>query len=299
MLGGWLFESCGYRAPFLIPTFAMLLMLAPIGVSAITNQHNSSHERAGATHVDQLAFVRRPPVLALLFLVVVAIIPLSLVEPSMEPHLSAAPYFLTPRQVGTIFGVIAIMQIVGAMFTTPLMRLTGPFALLYAAPCTMVLAIAIMVAGPERLGLLLPTLSIQSVCIYPIFIVINQLMLRLCRTFDLDPKAYSEVIASAVVLVLTAAVAVGGLTGGALLSVIGFKGVWAVAAAVIAPGPLVVYIGFHPTVMGRPMAPPASDEIDAALESRRNGRAKEVDGGAKLKPVAPTSATSCLLCCSR
>ena len=43
MLGGWLFESCGYRAPFLIPTFAMLLMLAPIGVSAITNQHNSSH----------------------------------------------------------------------------------------------------------------------------------------------------------------------------------------------------------------------------------------------------------------
>ena len=134
---------------------------------------------------------------------------------------------------------------------------------------------------------------------------------RLCRTYDLDPKAYSEVIASAIVLVLTAAIAVGGLAGGALLAAIGFKGVWAVAAAVIAPGPLVVYIGFHPTVMGRPMAAPASDETDAALQARRDGTAtgqkNGVGGrggellldGAKLEAsVPPTQPKSCLHACS-
>ena len=99
MIGGWLYESLGFRAPFLLPAAFMLLMLGPLSVVAITQQHGGLHEHAPA--VDQLAFMRRPPVVALLFLVVVAIIPLSLVEPSMEPHLSAAPYFLTPRQVWT------------------------------------------------------------------------------------------------------------------------------------------------------------------------------------------------------
>ena len=67
--------------------------------------------------------------------------------------------------MGTLFGLIAVMQIVGAIFTCPLSKLTGPMALLYAAPCLMVLSIAVMVAGPEHLGLLVPTLSIQSICV--------------------------------------------------------------------------------------------------------------------------------------
>lgn len=42
-------------------------------------------------------------------------IPFSLYEPSIEPHLTAPPFDLTPGHVGNVFGVAGFADVIGAV----------------------------------------------------------------------------------------------------------------------------------------------------------------------------------------
>ena len=54
------------------------------------------------------------------------------------------------------------------------------------------------------------------------------------------------------------AIGVGGMLGGTALDRIGFEATWSIGAYLIMPAPLLVFVGFHPKVMGRELAPQAS-----------------------------------------
>ena len=50
---------------------------------------------------------------------------------------------------------------------------------------------------------------LTSLGMYPVLITVTALLLRICRTYDLEPKAYSEVIVSLVVTSLTLSAGLG------------------------------------------------------------------------------------------
>eukprot|EP00966_Prymnesium_polylepis_P273652 6321682-Prymnesium_polylepis.2 len=260
VLGGWLFEGCGYVVPFVVPACAFCVAFA--AVTAITSASPSlggGKDAPRANSAEQLAFVQKPPVVGLLLLTCAVMLPIAFSEPSFEPFLTAEPFNLTPGQVGTFFGVMAICDVLGAVLTGgrpqrrerrsprgawctrtqtthtdvcartnrerererrrtqrkggcarhpsaaraprvrfpcadprphagPLAKVTGAFPILYGAPCTLAGAILFMAFGPRHLVAVGASFAFSSFSTFPSLIVMNQMMLRVCRTYDLDPK---------------------------------------------------------------------------------------------------------------
>ena len=169
---------------------------------------------------------------------------------------------------------MALADLLGALLSAPLARAFGQLPIVYLAPVLMFSAIMLLVHGPKHYASVQFASVLFSFALYPAFVVGSQLLLRLARTYDLDPRAHSEVIAAAMMGSFSLAIGVGGMVGGALLDRLGFGATWSIGAYLIAPAPLILFVGFHPTVMGRPLAPPASrlgssSEIDGETEGRR------------------------------
>jgi len=275
-LGGWLYEAVGFSLPYTM-TSVMFGICFAVVVSLCWLVPSSAHERLPQPTAIALPFLRRPPVIAVLATVVLLALPISLAEPSFEPYLSAPPFSLGPGAVGTIFGIMALADLVGALCSAPLARTLGQLPVMYLAPAVMIAAIMLLVHGPKRLFVVQLAAVLFSFALYPAFVVGSQLLLRIARTYDLDPREHSEVVAAAMMGSFSLAICAGGMAGGAMLDHSGFEATWSFGAYCIAPVPLVLFAGFHPAVIGRPLAPIASGAKgdDGGVGSRQIGGAGE------------------------
>ena len=117
---------------------------------------------------------------------------------------------------------------------------------------------------------------------YTAGINVSGLMLRLCRTYGLNPKDYSEVISSGFVFALGAGMAVGGAVGASVTQAIGYQRTNLYFAIAILCTPFLLLTAFHPSVLKAPLAP---ETIDETTSSRLAGSAKAVS---QPPPQLPT-----------
>jgi len=107
---------------------------------------------------------------------------------------------------------------------------------------------------------------------YPQFIIGLQMLMRICRTYDLDPRAYSELISSVIMATMMSTMGFGALGMGAILEAVGFRKTFLIFACLTASLPAIILTGFHPKLIGKPFAPPPDDETEGQQEMKRAER---------------------------
>ena len=87
------------------------------------------------------------------------------------------------------------------------------------------------------------------------FVVSSLLLMRLCRTYELDGRAYAEIIAAGVNLAGTLGLTIGSLASGALSERYGFREMAKILSVGGIISGFIFLVPFHPWLMGRPLAP--------------------------------------------
>ena len=161
-----------------------------------------------------------------------------------------------------------------AALAVPMAIFIGQVAMLYLAFFLIVTSTLCLAVGPRTWLAVMLAFIPNSLAVVPTIIISGQLLLRVCRTFDMDPKVYGNVIASLVGSVTTATLGSFALIGGAIVEAVGFRMWHFILTLTFMVVPFVLFWGFHPMAMGRPLAQEASRQTDAEEEHKREKRAE-------------------------
>jgi len=266
-LGGPLFDAGGWRLPFTVVTVLLGINLSGLLMLVWTVPHHGRPIRSQPVEAWEL--LKRPPVWAIAIVVCDIGLPAAMQPSLFEPYLSQAPFRLTPSSVGIVFGVLGVADIVAAALTGSFTLVVGHITLINIGLLLLITGCFLLALGPQSYGVFLGGCVMMNLGAYPVLICSMSLLLRVCRTYGLEAKAYSEVIASLVVTSVTLAMGVGSIFGGAIGDAIGLRGIYLVVACICCALPLVFAIGLSPAVLGRPLAGAADSETDAAQERIR------------------------------
>jgi len=215
----------------------------------------------------------------MLTIFMLAVLPLSANEPAVEPYLTSPPFNLSVPQVGLFFLICASFDMVMAGVAAGVVQLIGHIAALYLAPLISVTGNILVGVGPQTYGVFLLSFGLLSLGMMPVFVASSALLMRVCRTYDLDPKAYAEYISAMVMGTLTLSMGIFGAISGPLVQVMGFRHFVLLGAGFQIIAPIAVYIGYNEKVMGRPLAPRWEDTEEGKEEARK----KEEDAQAAKK----------------
>jgi len=220
------------------------------------------------------ALLCKPPVWICSLVIFTITLPIALCQPLFEPYLTGEPFWLTPGGVGIVFGLVALVDTVSAVLTGGTSLLLGQLELIVLSLMMLIGGCFIIALGPKVYSVFLIGCFMTSLGMYPVLITVTALLLRICRTYGMDPKAYSEIIVSLVVTSLTLSAGLGStFLGGMLGDAIGLRGAFLVCAFLCCPLPIIFLAGMHPSVIGRPLAPMASDNLDAQGKRRAGASA--------------------------
>jgi len=301
-MGGWVFQCCGFTGTYLVP--ASLFCSCTISVLALARR--IPRDGKGRQEVDAYLFLSRPPVLAICVIIVAVFLPLSLCEPTLEPYLTSSPINLSVGHVGTFFGLVSIGQIFGAVLSGPLIKQVGQLPLLIFPPAILAGSLFVVAFAPKSLATVSIGFSGWSLVVWPIVVAASQLLLRVCRTYELDPKDYSEVIAALLMGTISVTLGVGGIGAGYLADAVGVRLAFGIGGMIVLPAPLAVIWGFNPKVMGRELAPFADETTEKELDAKREAALQaDVKGqvdekgrlGADMRDSDPAAAAGCASAC--
>ena len=107
-------------------------------------------------------------------------------------------------------------------------------------------------------GAVIGGIVLLSFGIYPVVISCTSLLMRVCRTYDLEAKEYSEIIAAIVGSAFGLGMALSNSVGGHILDEVGFQKAYLIAGLSVLAIPFVLGLGFSPWAMGRRRPPPPS-----------------------------------------
>jgi len=202
--------------------------------------------------------------LALIWFTVSLTAPMAMMETSMEPHLAAHPFNMSPGRIGSLFAAFALLAAVVAVMTAQLAPRVGAVRFLICASFLAAIFCFAMTFVNSMLAFSVVWLF-TVIGLVPIYVLNMQLMMRLCRTFSLNVADHADNISAASMGALMGAQGFGGTFGGILLSAVGFRCAWRIASVVMLTGPLIFAISLHPRVLKRELAPPAeSEQVDSS-----------------------------------
>jgi len=132
----------------------------------------------------------------------------------------------------------------------------GHLGSIYLAALVAFTAQLLNARAPQLLGIYISCSVVQSLTQGWMLVIASPLMMRVCRSYALEPKMFAETIFSALWASFCLSFVVFGPIGGAFISAIGFRD-WTLVTAIIIlfVVPAATYIGFHPKVMGVELAP--------------------------------------------
>ena len=129
-LGGVIAQGAGFPAPFW--TYSALLglnsaaLLFSGGVPGDGGDIESAAKEEGPkAHVDAWQLYSKPAVLATLFANGIVMLPMALVEPTLEPYAASSPTYLTPGQVGLVLAAMSIGAISAALLAGAIAKRGG------------------------------------------------------------------------------------------------------------------------------------------------------------------------------
>lgn len=221
----------------------------------------------------------KPPVGICAVVIFTVTLPISLCQPLFEPYLTAAPFNLTPSGVGVVFGLVSIVDSVSAVLTGAWSLLVGQLQLVVLSLFLMLGGCLVLALGPATYGAFLAGCFLTSLGMYPVLITVTAVLLRISRTYGLSPRDFSEVIVSLVVTSLTLSSGVGSIfLGGVLGDFIGLRATYLICGFIVAPLPLLFLSAVHPIIIGRPLAPLASDDLKATyMQPQKQPDSKQVE----------------------
>jgi len=260
LLGGSLYEVGGWSLPFYF--IAGLQALCVLLLSALAFRVRDASSAVSNEAVSAFDLLARPPVWAVVVVTGAITLPLAMTSPLFEPYLSAPPFNMNPGGIGLLFGLLTICDIVGAVVTGTLQYVIGQLPLIHGSLVLLVLSCILIGVGPQTFPVFIVGCTFMSV-VLPVLITATSLLLRLCRTYGLDAKAYSEVIAALLMSSVTLSMGLGSSFGGLLGATIGCRAAYASLAVVLLCVPPVFAAGMHPICLGRPLAPMADEDTDA------------------------------------
>jgi len=271
IFGSALFLAGGssFRLPYLILGIILLAFLVALQFLLSISKGDLLNRGVQVEKPNTWALVKKPPVIALLIAVLVNFIPVSAIEPALEPYLTGAPFNISVSQVGLTLVIISVADVTGAMIAAPLSAAFGHVPMLYITVGFMLTSTFLLAEGPQTWLAVILSFIPASFGTIPSIVIAPAVMMRICRSFDMDPKVYSEVVMAIITGACTAMMAVFSLVGGVAVDALGFRTWFLILACIICVSPFVIFWGFHPSVMGRPLAPMADEETDAAEDAKR------------------------------
>ena len=194
-----------------------------------------------------------------------------LLPPNVAPTDTVPPH--TP-QVGLTFATVSVLDVLAAALAVPIAMIVGQVAMLYLAFFLISASTITLAVGPRTWLAVMLAFIPNSLAVVPTIIITGQLLMLVCRTYDMDPKAYGDVIASLVGFVTTATLGSFALIGGAVVQAVGFRMWHFILTLTFVLMPFVLFWGFHPMVLGRPLAKEAGRETDAEEQQKRVERSE-------------------------
>ena len=268
LLGGPLYEAGGWALPFL--TMGVAFGCAVLTLTVVTWMVPPIGQYDSKSRIDATDLLCRAPTAAVIFTIFLVIVPVSLLEPGLSPYMEAAPFNLSPSGVGVLFGVSAVADMAAAVLAGPLTPLLGHFALIALCCVLLVSGSLLLSLGPQAYGVVIFGIVLLSFGIYPVVISCMTLLMRVCRTYGLDAREYSEIIAAITGSAFGLGMALSNSIGGHILDRLGFQRAFLVAGSVVVAIPFVLGLGFSSWAIGRPLAPMADLETELTLASKKD-----------------------------
>jgi len=201
------------------------------------------------------ALYSKPAVLATLFANGIAMLPMALVEPTLQPYAATEPTFLNEGEVGLVLAAMSIGAITAAVLAGLVAKRVGQIIPTIFGYVLIVTGMSIFAYAPKSVGFFVLALVCMGMGGMSAFVVSSILLMRLCRTFELDGKAYAELIAAGVNLAGTLGLTIGSLSSGALSEHLGFRKMAEVLSFGGIASVFIFLVPFHPWLLGRPLAP--------------------------------------------
>jgi len=263
-VGGLIEQSFGPAAPFWVYAALIALVSVVLLFAGSESQHTADLEighlkdpesKAKGSEVNGWKLYSKPPVIATLCANGIVMIPMALVEPTLEPYASSEPTFLTPFQVGLVLAAMSIGAITAALFVGFVSKRVGQIVPTVAGYVLIVAGMSCFAYAPKNVGYFILALVCMGMGGMSAFVVSSLLLMRLCRTYGLDARAYAELIAAGVNLAGTLGLTIGSLLSGALSESFGFRRMAEFLSLGGLVSGLILLIPCHPMVMGRKLAP--------------------------------------------
>lgn len=204
-------------------------------------------------------------------------LPIGAIEPGLEPYLTSAPFNMSVPQVGLCLLIISVVDVLGAIFTSPVSALIGQIPLFFVGNGMLILSLFSLAFGPQTWLSVQLAFAPQSLGQLPAMVMTPAFMFRVCRTYGLDPKAYTEIITAMMAGLMAPVVGVFAAISGVVIDSIGFRNWYMILGIICCSGPPVMAWGFNARVMGKPLAPEASETTDAEYASQQQAKLKQED----------------------
>jgi len=260
-VGGPLYEAGGWALPFVVMGIVFGITVAVLNVISWMVPEIGQSDNKSRVNAGDLLF--KPPTQAVVLTIFLVIIPVSFLEPGLSPYMESEPFNLSASGVGVLFGVSAVADIAAAVLAGPITPILGHFALTSLCCISLVGGSLLLATGPQVYGAVICGIILLSFGIYPVVISCTSLLMRVCRTYGLDAKEYSEIIAAVVGSAFGLGMALSNTVGGHILDAMGFQKAYLVAGLTVLAIPFVLGVGFSPSVIGRPLAPMADYETES------------------------------------
>lgn len=260
LLGGFLYDTGGFALPFQVAGGTAAL----IGVGGFALLPRSSAGEAPGRSASIARLLHIPAVFAgSAVMVSVAMIAISFLDPTLQPHLAQPPYRLQPTSVGALFTLSMVGYILASLASGPLARRVGDVKQLCAG--VWCLALAYLLLGPSPLlPALRPSFPLAATAMLLIgaggaiaYTPTNNLSLRACEARGIAVNEASAALTAIVNMSFTVGCLIGPSLGGSLVQTAGFGGASTALGLMLAALPFALL----PCVLQRAGRTPAADGL--------------------------------------
>jgi len=263
--------------------FAVTITFVPKG--------STDQQTAG---VKASLLVLRGPTIGLMVILGLGIFPMAALEPAIEPYLTRPPFNCSVQQVGLFFLMLTVSDMVSAGIGAAMVGFLGHVPSILVSSCLQILGGLLLAFTAQHFWTVWGSFFPFSFGMLPVYVAASALLMRICRTYNLDPKAYTEYISSLLTTTLTVAMGVWAPVAGSLVQHIGFRPFCMIAAAVAALEIPITLVAFSEWAIGGKLAVPIEEteehKAEVAKEKAEAEAAKEAKKKAKEEAAAAKAA---------
>eukprot|EP00966_Prymnesium_polylepis_P009895 228294-Prymnesium_polylepis.1 len=187
LIGSQFYSTMGFALPFVIVGIALLVgaLLHCTLLHFAPRDVGRQEERPGADPRDLLL---KPSIVASVLITVAFVVPSASAEPGVEPYLTAPPFNLSVDDVGLIFSLGGLSQVLGTLLAPLGAMAIGHLGSIYLAALVAFTAQLLNARAPQLLGIYISCSVVQSLTQGWMLVIASPLMMRVCRSYALEPK---------------------------------------------------------------------------------------------------------------